>query len=144
MRMAMEAEAVHASQWPFIEYGQDIHIMAALEKGASVERLSRTDYDTLPAYEEKEQVDKYIANQHSRKSDKVPITLYGKGYKGYLLQEWACHRGKGAPQVSQTFKNICLWYGNPKTEKSMLKTKIRKRMDKGGIRYASLGDKYSS
>ena len=54
MRMAMEAEAVHASQWPFIEYGQDIHIMAALEKGASVERLSRTDYDTLPAYEEKE------------------------------------------------------------------------------------------
>ena len=55
MRLAMEAEALYAKQYgAFIEYGQDIHVMHELEKGVKTERLSRTDYDTLPPKDENE------------------------------------------------------------------------------------------
>ena len=32
MRLAIEREAMYASDFPFVEYGQDLHTMAELEK----------------------------------------------------------------------------------------------------------------
>ncbi len=36
MRLALEREAIYAANFPFIEYGIDLHIMAQLEKGVKV------------------------------------------------------------------------------------------------------------
>lgn len=33
MRLAIEKEAIYAQEFPFVEYGIDLHIMAELEKG---------------------------------------------------------------------------------------------------------------
>lgn len=48
MRLAIEREALYASNFPFIEYGQDIDIMSEMEKGVKATRLTRTEYDTNP------------------------------------------------------------------------------------------------
>lgn len=142
MRMAIEREANYASDFPFIEYGQDLHVMGEYEKGVKMERLTETDYDTNPHREAKKRVDNYIIKMKSRTKDRIPIELHGKGPAAYLLQEEVCHKGKGAARVSQTFKDIALYYGTPKEH--LIKTKFRRRMDAGGIRYASLGAKWSS
>jgi hypothetical protein len=57
MRMALEREAMYASDFPFIEYGQDLHMMGEWEKGVKMERLTETEYDTNPHRESKEKVD---------------------------------------------------------------------------------------
>ena len=38
MRLALECELTYASEYPFLEYGQDIKGMAKLEQGVYVER----------------------------------------------------------------------------------------------------------
>ena len=48
MRMAIEREMLYASDFPFIEYGQDLAIMGEMEKGVKIERLTETEYDTKP------------------------------------------------------------------------------------------------
>lgn len=40
MRLAMEVEALYAAEYPFVNYGIDLHTMAELEKGVRVERLT--------------------------------------------------------------------------------------------------------
>ena len=101
MRLAIEREAMYASDFPFVEYGVDLHVMAELEKGIKVERLSRTEYDANPPAEQKKKVNSYLEKYKSRKSDRVPLKLIGRGgVQSYLLQEWVFHRGKGAARVS--------------------------------------------
>jgi hypothetical protein len=143
MRLALEREALYASEFPFVEYGCDLQAMAELEKGIRVERLSRTEYDSNPPKETEEKVNKYIYKMRSRKSDRIPLELQGKSCNAYLLQEWVIHRGKGAPRTSRLFADIARHYGRKETE-HFLNTKTRRRMAKGGIRYASLGKKHSS
>jgi hypothetical protein len=72
----------------------------------------------------------------------VPIKLHGRGPAAYLLQDLVCHRGKGTARVSQTFRDIAQYYGTDKQH--LIKKKFRRRMEIGGIRYASLGNKWSS
>ena len=36
MRLAFEREAIYASEYPFVEYGVDLQVMAELEKGVKV------------------------------------------------------------------------------------------------------------
>jgi len=142
MRLAMEREATYAGEYPFVEYGLDLHIMAEYEKGIKVVKLSATDYDSNPTSENKRGMDYFFETQRPRKNDRIPMKLIGRGGDSYMIQDWVIHRGKGAPRVSETFRNITKFF-NTKNE-TRLKTKIRQRMREGGIRYASLGDKYSS
>lgn len=100
MRMALEREAMYAQDFPFIEYGQDLHMMGEWEKGIKMERLTETEYDTNPHRETKEKVDYFLMKMRSRYQDRVPLELHGKGPAAYLLQEIVCHRGKGAARVS--------------------------------------------
>lgn len=142
MRQAFEREAIYASEYPFVEYGVDLHIMAEYEKGVKVKTLSRTEYDTNPPREVKQHVEKYFEKSRPRKNDRIPIKFTGRSGDGYLMQDWVIHRGKGAPRVTETFREITRHYGTP-TE-HMIKPRIANRMRKNGIRYAVLGDKYSS
>jgi len=144
MRLAIEREALYAAEYPFLEYGQDLDVMAELEKGCHSTMLTRTEYDTDPHKnpKQKEEVNAYLEKMRSRKSDRIPRELLGSGPDAYLLQDWVCHRGKGAPRVSQEFKEIARHYG--RTTEHFIKTRTRRRMDAGGLRYASLGAKWSS
>jgi hypothetical protein len=51
MRLAIEREAMYAQDFPFVEYGQDLDVMAEYEKGVKVEQITRTEYDTDPYFE---------------------------------------------------------------------------------------------
>lgn len=139
MRLAIEREGMYASDFPFVEYGQDLHTMAELEKGVKVTRMTTTEYDADPFEPAHQKVNKLIMKYRSRKSDRVPLELHGKGPAGYLLQEWVLHRGKGAPRVSRVFKELTRHYG--KESECFIKKSIVKRMNKGGLRYAAMGQK---
>lgn len=36
MRVCLETEALYASEYPFVDYGCDLHIMAEMEKGVKL------------------------------------------------------------------------------------------------------------
>ena len=104
MRLAIEREVLYASEYPFMDYGCDLSIMAELEKGFHSERLTEQNYDANPPKEEKEYVDKHIMKYRPRYLDRVPVKLIGRGGDAYLLQEMVIHKGKGAPRVSEKFR----------------------------------------
>ena len=86
MRLAIEREAIYAAWYPFIEYGQDLEVMAHYEKGVRVSMITRTEYDTNPPNKKEEKyVNHYIENLHSRKSDRIPEKLHGTGPDAYLV-----------------------------------------------------------
>jgi hypothetical protein len=113
MRLAAEREAHYASEYPFVEYGVDLHVMAEYEKGVKIERLSRTEYDANPPKDEHKKVEKYIEKLRPRKNDRIPMKLIGRSGDAYLLQDWVIHRGKGAPRVTETFREIAKHYNTP-------------------------------
>ena len=86
MRLAMEKEAIYASSFPFLEYGQDLDIMSEMEKGVRSSRLTRTDYDTNPPNKkEQKYLNEYLDKMHCRKSDRIPEKLYKDGPDAYLV-----------------------------------------------------------
>lgn len=81
MRLSIEREAIYASEFPFIEYGQDLHVMAAMEKGIRVERFTNTDYDYDPPRELKASMEKFFYKQRPRYQDRIPREVQGKAHK---------------------------------------------------------------
>ena len=76
-----------------------------------MERLTSSNYDANPPKDDKKKIDKYIMKYRPRYLDRVPIKLIGRGGDAYLLQELVIHKGKGAPRVSQQFRDIARYYG---------------------------------
>ena len=73
MRMAMEFEMLYAKEFPFVDYGIDLEVMAAMEKGIRITRLSNVPTDTDKAAKVqrttktlKEDTERYLATQASR------------------------------------------------------------------------------
>lgn len=46
MRMAMDMEMIYARDYPFVDYGIDLKLMADLEKGVRISKLSSLPTDT--------------------------------------------------------------------------------------------------
>jgi len=46
MRMAMEEEMFYARDFPFVDYGIDLKLMADMEKGVRITKLSKIPADT--------------------------------------------------------------------------------------------------
>lgn len=140
MRLAMELEALYASQYPFLNYGADLDVMAELEKGIKVERLTDNgtrESDMKIVKEKKQETHDYLARLKSRRTDKVPIKFEGRAEKGYLCYDLIDHRGRGSPNVTNTFKQLVRHVGAP-TEHMVNKEQVR-RMKLGGPRYATMG-----
>ena len=85
MRLALEREAHYACDFPFVEYGIDLHVMAEIEKGLKVEKLTTTPYDTDPPKAEKKWINEKMSRLRPRRSDRIPVKLVGKGPAAYLL-----------------------------------------------------------
>lgn len=68
-----------------MEYGVDLSIMGEMEKGIRMDRITETDYDANPPKEVEKKTKDYLARMRSRKMDRVPIGLQGKGNTAYLL-----------------------------------------------------------
>ena len=85
--LAMEMELDYADDFPFVDYGVDLQIMAETEKGVKVTQLTRTDYDANPPKEEEWKCEEKLKMLRSRKGDRLPLEYKGKFPKGYLLVE---------------------------------------------------------
>jgi len=95
MRVCLETEALYASEYPFVDYGCDLHIMAEMEKGVKLQKLTRTETDARPV--QKKEVEEYLSNMRPKKFDKIPEAFSGKGPRGYILYDMAHHRTVRAP-----------------------------------------------
>ncbi len=45
MRTALETEMLYAAEFPFMDYGSDLSVMAEIEKGIRMERLATSNFD---------------------------------------------------------------------------------------------------
>lgn len=143
MRVAFEKEMLYARQFPFVDYGIDLQIMADMEKGVRLTKLSNVPTDTdlankpqrLPK-DLKEDTERYMHNMRARKYDKVPIKFWGKGPGGYMLYDWVHHRGRGSPKLSQEASDLIRYYGSK--EEKRVNNEVNKRMKLGGPRYAMM------
>ena len=137
--MALEREALYAMEFPFVDYGIDLELMAQMEKGIRIEKMVRTDIDANPPKHVEEKVEECLKKVKARSQDIIPIGFHGKGPRGYILKELVRHRGRGAPKVNKDFKDVVRLYGTPEQHK-LSKAQIM-RMKAGGPRYASMGNK---
>ena len=105
MRACIEAEALYAAEYPFVDYGADLGIMSQLEAGVKVEKLNRTEQDSKHMdKKQKDHVEEYLATQvKAVRWTKVPEAFSGKGHRGWMLYDWVHHRRRGAAKPSQKF-----------------------------------------
>jgi hypothetical protein len=73
MRIALECEVTYASNYPFVDYGTDLHIMAEMEKGVHIEKLMRSEADMKPHPTKAKDVEKFLSKLRPRRYDKVPL-----------------------------------------------------------------------
>ena len=146
MRLAMEMEMLYARDFPFVDYGIDLEVMAALEKGMRISRLTNVPNDTALKHSDvqripatlKEDTERALQNTRPRQYDKIPFKFWGKGPGGYLLYDWVHHRGRGSPNLSQHARDLIRYTGTEKGE-SLVKNNMVRRMKVGGPRYAMMG-----
>jgi hypothetical protein len=100
MRIALECEVTYASNYPFVDYGADLHIMAEMEKGVHIEKLMRSEADMKPHATKAKDVELFLSKLRPRRYDKVPLEFTGKGPNGYMLYDWIFHRSVRAPKVT--------------------------------------------
>ena len=143
-RMAMELEMLYAREFPFLDYGLDLSIMADLEKGVRITRLSSVPTDTdkttgpirVPATI-KEDTERYLVKgMRARQYDKVPIKFWGKGPGGFLLYDWVHHKGRGAPKLSAQARDLIRYHGTDDERRN--NKELNKRMKLGGPRFAMM------
>jgi len=137
LRMAFERELLYAADFPFIDYGKDLNIMAEIEKGIQLVKVARSDIDANPPEQVKKRIEESLAKMKPKKQDFIPEDFIGKAGKGYILKNWVIHRGFGAPIVSKRFREAIRLTGS-KTQYNLNK-KILLRMQAGGPRYAAMG-----
>lgn len=138
-RLAMERELMYASEFPFVDYGIDIRIMAEMEKGIQLSRIRRSDIDTNPPEPVKKRIEEALSKMKCKKQDRIPEDFIGKGGKGYILKNWVIHRGKGAPKVNKAFREAVRLVGTK--NEHLLNKMIKMRMYAGGPRYAGMRDR---
>ena len=137
-RLALEREALYAKEFPFVDYGIDLKVMADMEKGIELRKIKRSDIDANPPQEMKKKIEKRLQNVKSKTQDYIPIGFVGKGGKGYVLKEMVKHRGLGSPMVNKDFKDAVRLMGTENEHQFPKYKRMRAKM--GGIRYASMGN----
>ena len=139
----MEAEMIYAHTFPFMDYGIDLELMAEMEKGVRITRLSNVPTDTALAKgpqripsDLKEDTERYLEVQRPRRQDKIPTKFVGKGPAGYMLYDWVYHKGRGAPKLTQQAQDLIRYHGGP--EEHRVSKELNKRMELGGARFAMM------
>ena len=143
MRLAMQMELLYARQFPFVDYGIDLDIMAEMDKGVRITKLSNVPTDTGKVNQPsripkdlKEDTKRYLQNMRPRRYDKIPLKFWGKGPNGYLCYDWVHHRGRGSPKLSQHASDLIRYHGTE--EEPRVNKEMNKRMKLAGPRFAMM------
>jgi hypothetical protein len=97
---------MYATDFPFIDYGLDLKVMAEMEKGIKLVKVRRSDADANPPESVKKRIEEALAKMKPKRQDYIPEEFIGKGGHGYILKNWVIHRGYGSPKVSKAFKDV--------------------------------------
>lgn len=137
--MALERELLYAQEFPFVDYGVDLRIMAEMEKGVRLQKIRRSGTDTQPPEALKKKIEESLAKMKCKRKDLIPEDFIGKGGKGYILKNLVIHRGRGAAKVSKIFKDTVRLMGSERQHQ--LNSLLKLRMIHGGPRYAAMRDR---
>lgn len=85
-----------------------------MEKGVKLVKIKRSELDANPPEPIKKKIEMKLSKIRSRKTDRVPEDLVGKGGKAYILTNWIVHRGKSSPKVNKYFKEAVRLVGTEK------------------------------
>ena len=67
MRLSMEREILYAVDFPFVDYGVDIALMAEMEKGYHQLKIKRSDVDSDPPEEVKLKIERSLLKIKSKR-----------------------------------------------------------------------------
>jgi hypothetical protein len=67
MRLSMEREILYAVDFPFVDYGVDITLMAEMEKGYHQLKIKRSDVDSDPPEEVKLKIERSLLKIKSKR-----------------------------------------------------------------------------
>ena len=135
IKLGLEMEMLYNMDFPFIDYGSDLVLMAQRERGVLFQRYRRSDVDINPPKEVKDRMEKILEKQKKpKKHDIVTEKFVGTGSRGYFVKSWVVYSGHGSERVNKKFKDIV----HNSTKKHRLPYTILKNLDKGP-RLASKG-----
>ena len=133
-------EAHYAADFPFVDYGVDIPMMAELEKGVKVMKIKRSETDIAKAGKpETNETEEYLALMKKKRYTKIPIGYAGRGPRGYLLYDMVYHRTRSAAQARQSFKDLVRYSGTK--QENLTKRRLIDRMRIAGPRFATLNER---
>ena len=138
-RLGLEREIVYATKYPFVDYGLDLSVMAAFEKGLEDIVFGNSQIDINPPPE--------LVKKVQEKAGKLkPVRVYtivrgtcGVGPKAYTLKDLVIRGGSGKQTVSDMFKKVCF---RGEELPHTFPERARKFLDKGP-RLASIGHRVS-
>ena len=67
MRLALDREMMHATYYPFVDYGLDLKMMAECEKGIALWSIKRSEIDSNPPEEVKKKIDEKLSKLRAKK-----------------------------------------------------------------------------
>lgn len=134
-RLGIEREFSYAQEYPFVDYGIDVEIMAHFDKGLDYVTFGNTTVDINPPQEVKDKIKNAVKKLPKRRAYTISKGFVGTGFRKYEIKDIVIRKGNGKLDVSEMFKRIC--YRGDLTPYSFPK-KVRERLELGP-RIASLG-----
>jgi hypothetical protein len=134
-RLGLEREIMYASEYPFVDYGLDLDVMAYFEKGMEYVKFGDSTIDINPPQEVIDKVKNAVDKLPKRRAYTIHRGTIGTGFKKYDIKDIVIRRGNGKLDVSEMFKRIC--YRGDITPYNFPK-KVQERLHLGP-RIASLG-----
>jgi len=127
VKLGLEMEMLYNMDFPWVDYGADLALMAYREKGMLFQRFRRKDIDIKPPKEVQEKMEKVLEKKGKKKYDIVTEKFVGEAGKGYFIKSWVVYKRHGSERVNRRFKDILRFEG----EKDKLPYPIQKKLHQG-------------
>eukprot|EP01022_Parablepharisma_sp_SALTPOND_P017579 TRINITY_DN282_c6_g1_i1.p2 TRINITY_DN282_c6_g1~~TRINITY_DN282_c6_g1_i1.p2 ORF type:complete len:446 (+),score=45.02 TRINITY_DN282_c6_g1_i1:1535-2872(+) len=130
LRMGLSIEMIYGEHYGFLEYGQDLDIMAENEKSLHVVKVSRKEKDREPNPAEKKRIiEFYKKRRPNLRYSFIPEKFIGTMPKGYLLKSLHVWKGNGRVKPTKMFMNACMY--SLKGRESLLPEKVQQKLHQG-------------
>jgi len=127
IKLGLEMEMMYSMDFPWVDYGKDLQVMAERDRGVLIQRFRRTEVDIYSTKETEAKMEKILENLPKKKYDLVTEKFIGRGTGGYFVKSWVVYKGHGSERVNKKFKDILNYTSRP----HKLPHNIKKKLEKG-------------
>jgi hypothetical protein len=138
LRRRLELSLEFSKEYPYVDYGKDLDLMALREQGMKLRKVTRGEIDAKPTKDIEQKISPTLKKIKPKSIDHVPLKFVGKGPSGYLIKEMNVRTGQGSKRVSFMFRKYCYYkdlYPNMLPEHVIEKKQLGPRIATFGHRF---------